>query len=104
MQGINDSFKYINTKFKAVKELNSHLTEIELEAVKNNEEDGSREFLSRFYEEAQNQIIQLEVKIKKIEDNFMDLVGYYGENPDTSIDLFFEIFIKFNIVLFSVFN
>ena len=96
LQAINDSYKDLNNKFKSVKELNNHVCEIEQEAIKNEEEDGTRQFLSTFFEEAQNQILEIEVKIKKIEEKFKDVLRFYGENTEMSIELFFETFTKFN--------
>ena len=96
LPSINDSFKDLNNKFKSVKELNNHIKEIEEEAHKNEEQDGTREFLNGFFEDAKNQIGLVDEKIKKIEVKFKEVVKFYGENPDITIDSFFEIFTKFN--------
>lgn len=97
LQGINDSFKDLNSKFKAVSELNDKLKEIEEEAIKNEEEDGTREFLSTFFDDAKKEIQAVDEKIKKIEERFKEVVTFYGENPkDLTIEVFFEIFTKLN--------
>lgn len=97
LQGINDSFKDLNLKFKAVNELNDKLKEIEEDAKNNEEEDGTRDFLSTFYDEAKLEITKVDEKIKNIEEKFKEVVIFYGENPkDVAIESFFDTFTKLN--------
>lgn len=93
MSSINDSYKEINKKFKAVCQLNDLVQKED----KLEEDDKSFEFLVSFFSDAKLTMSQVEDKIKSIEDRYKEVVTFYGDTPkDLPMETFIEILNKFS--------
>ena len=96
LQSIKESFQEINLKYRAVCALWEQVDEIDAVAKENDDTDNTRIFVSKLIKNSKEEIEKSEEKIKGIDKKFVELLEYYGENKDVTIDAFFEIFLKFN--------
>ena len=89
---INDMFKETSTKLKGVLQLR----DLVVNAHNLAENDKTFEFLDKFEADVKEAVKNSEEKIQKIDETYKELAVYFVENPkDFTIEVFFEIFIKF---------
>jgi len=96
LNSIKDSVKEITTKFNSVSKLEDLLPLIEEAAEENEETDGTRVFLAEIIQESNKEIANIDQKLKLIEEKFLQLVAYFGEVKEFTLEIFFDIMMKFN--------
>ena len=94
LQTITESSKDLNTKFQCVQNLRE-LYENQMQEFE--EDDLTEEFLLNFYDDAFQNVKDIEKKIKDIEEKYNILIQYFGDTTkNMPIDTFIDIFVKFS--------
>ena len=92
-QSIVESCKQMENRWKDVLALKKALADNKDMLL---DEDKSEKFLSQFYNDAEGKIKEIKEKVEKIDQDYLDLAKFYGENPQKfTMVQFVDTFRKF---------
>ena len=84
---IMESAKYIQKDFDSMTKLKEI---IEKNKDQLSEVDGSEKFLKNCYEDTESRVDEINKKIDEIQNNYKELLNYFGQNPKKEIDVFIK--------------
>ena len=93
IDSITEDVKYIKTDFDSMTKL-KELVEQNKDQL--GEEDGSEKFLKNCYEDTKKSVNEITTKFEKINENYKELLDYFGQNPKKEFHSFIKCFRDFS--------